>query len=74
MRCMYCGKPGTRRIEEADSSVCGKCWKLLQNPATALPLIRGHLTLTLRGTVPEDKLKLHIDKFMEQLATWKRPE
>lgn len=73
MSCMYCGKPTSRVIEGADCSVCEKCWKLLQNPVTALPLIRGHLTLTLRGTIPEDKLKLQIDKFMEQIATWKRP-
>ncbi len=73
MNCEYCARPTEPRNEIEGASVCEICWQLLQNPTTALPLIRGHLTLTLRGKMPEDELKKKIDAFMSMLSTWKRP-
>jgi len=75
--CIFCRGKGVPRImaEETDLkeelSVCNYCWKLLQNPKTALPLIRGHLSLTMRGKMPAEYLKFQIDKFMEKIADWK---
>jgi hypothetical protein len=72
MSCEYCG-----RHAEIDANlkvaVCASCWKLLRNPTTALPLIRGHLTLTLRGKVSDNELKRRVDAFMAMISTWKRP-
>ena len=73
MNCMYCGNLGTARVPgDEQSCVCDKCWKLLQNPVTALPLIRGHLTITLRGKIPPDKLDEMIQKFMGSIASWQK--
>lgn len=72
MNCEYCSRPAQPR-PELETGVCNSCWQLLQNPATALPLIRGHLTVTLKGTVPDDVLKKRIDAFMQMIAGWKRP-
>lgn len=77
--CTFCYKPGKLRVRADeqpdvgdDTYVCDPCWKLLQNPATAIPLMRGHLTLTSRGKMPEGKLKLQVDKFVETVLPWKR--
>lgn len=74
--CHYCTKPGDRVGGQEDGLnedlfVCRLCWKLLQNPATALPLIRGDLNLSLRSS-PEKGLVSRIDRFVEELSTWKR--
>lgn len=77
--CYFCSRSGKLRIRadenpySKDVHVCDQCWKLLQNPATALPLIRGDLSVSLRGTMPEARLKATIDKYMEKLASLKRP-
>lgn len=77
--CMFCYGDGKLRVlaEEQpnvgeDTFVCGPCWALLQNPVTALPLMRGHLTLTERGKVPEAQLKKRVDKFIETVLPWKK--
>jgi hypothetical protein len=72
MNCEYCGRSADK-IEGVQAAVCTACWALLQNPVTALPLIRGHLTLTLRGQIPDEELKKRIDAFMAMIASWKRP-
>jgi hypothetical protein len=73
--CIFCYGEGTPRVKTdaggEELSVCDYCWKLLQDPKTALPLIRGHLSLTMRGRIPADQLKFQIDKFMERIAGWK---
>jgi hypothetical protein len=75
--CNYCGRAGPVRIKEGedgaaeDLHVCDQCWKLLQSPATALPLIRGDLSISLRGTMSEERLKRTIDSFMERLSSMK---
>jgi len=69
--CQFCTMAGKDR--EDGVYICDACWKLLQEPTTAMALIRGHLTMELRGKMPEEDLKKHIDKFMEMVSTWKRP-
>ena len=74
--CEYCNHEGILRVEKStgvdhDVYVCGYCWKLLQNPVTALPLIRGHLTLNLRGFAPKEQLDRILNQYMEMLSHWK---
>ncbi len=75
--CAFCTRSGEVRAGEGgapeDVRVCGGCWKLLQDPATALPLLRGDLSVSLRGRVPEAVLKRSIDRFMETVSKFKRP-
>lgn len=52
-----------------DVFVCPSCKKLLQKPETALPLIRGRITLEHReGGGP---MKRRINRFMEVISSWK---
>jgi hypothetical protein len=71
MNCQFCSRAAEPR-ENLEVGVCHACWRLLQNPTTALPLIRGHLTLTLRGKVPDTELRRQIDAFMTMIASWSR--
>jgi hypothetical protein len=75
MSCQFCGKPAENLegLQGVEAAVCPSCMELLKTPTTALPLIRGHLTLTLRGKVPEAELKRKVDAFMQMISTWKRP-
>lgn len=73
-RCHYCEKTGPRRAGQEDGLsedmfVCAGCWRLLQKPETALPLIRGDVTLRVRSGPPG--LASRIEPFMEMLAGWK---
>ncbi len=70
--CEYCGKNAPEFMKELEVFLCGACKKLLANPATALPLIRGHLTLKLRGTIREETLKKWIDDYMNLLSSLKK--
>ena len=78
--CEFCyGKGSPLRVPagegvEANIYVCNKCWKLLQNPMTALPLLRGNINLALRGVIPEVKLKTMTNNFMEKIASWRAKE
>lgn len=72
--CHYCSKEGLRRAGEEDGLsedmfVCPGCWKLLSSPVTALPLIRGDLTLRSRSGSPA--VGTGIEPFMEMIAGWK---
>lgn len=78
MKCYYCTQDGILRVkkEEAekltsDIYVCDNCWRLLQNPATALPLIRGHLSLTEGRKMPEKQFKKMMDNYMDKLSKFK---
>ncbi len=70
--CEYCSSQSPVFVEESENSVesflCGKCLNLLRNPLTALPLIRGNLTMKLRGTMSEKKLNDTLNSFMEKLS------
>lgn len=71
MTCDFCMNPGLDRGD--DVCVCPSCWKLLQDPKTALPLIRGTVTMQLRGTMPKAKLDDVVNEFMRRLSGWSRP-
>jgi hypothetical protein len=76
MNCMYCTRDGKERMDltkEESAVVCDSCWKLLRDPKTALPFLRGHLTLQLRGTMPAVELERRINIFMAHLTKMKRP-
>lgn len=68
--CMFCMKgpsPVRATAKETGSEdvrVCDSCWRLMKDPKTALPLMRGHLTLTLRGKGEPD-LEKKIQSFMD---------
>jgi hypothetical protein len=73
--CEFCFKPGKRRAGpedglEKDVFICDVCWRLLKNPLTALPLIRGNITLSLRGKIEEKKLQKMVNRYMDGLSKW----
>lgn len=74
--CMYCLAEGRVRATkedgvDSDVHVCESCWLLLKNPKTALPLIRGHLAMSLKGSVPQATLDRMINAYMGKIAAWK---
>jgi hypothetical protein len=76
MTCEYCNSVGKIRVGkqdglEKDIYVCDNCWDLLKNPATALPLLRSHLSMNLKGKVQPMKLDRMINKYMEMISGWK---
>jgi len=73
--CWFCSRDGKLVAKKGDDGiledvfVCGGCNKLLKRPETALPLIRGRLTLEHReGGAP---MKRRINRFMEGISGWK---
>jgi len=71
MNCSFCDHPGQDRGD--DICVCLSCWNLLQDPKTALPLIRGTVTMKLRGQAPKATIDKMVNDFMGMVASWKRP-
>lgn len=71
MNCSFCDHPGVDRGDEV--VVCNSCWTLLQDPKTALPLIRGTVTMQMRGSLPKEKLERVVNDFMGMVSSWKRP-
>lgn len=75
--CEYCDKIGELRINSGEQGInrdiyiCDLCWRLLKNPRTALPLLRGHLTLSQRGIANPTYNEKIINKFMSMVADWK---
>lgn len=74
--CTFCMHEGKLRASKSDglnedTYVCDSCWRLLKNPTTALPLLRGHLVMRLRNVLPEERLKPAINKFMGIISEWK---
>lgn len=69
--CEYCSRDGnliSDKHQQIDVYVCHSCMNLLKNPRTALPLIRGHLSIEGRSHGPEHKKQL--EKFMEMISKW----
>lgn len=64
---LYLGPPDVAQ----EVYVCSPCIRLLKNPVTALPLIRGNLTMKLRGTISEAKLDEMLQSFMETVSKFK---
>jgi hypothetical protein len=75
--CEYCGRSGELRISKGESGInrdvfiCKNCWGLLKDPRTALPLLRGHLTLSQREMANPEKSEKLLNKFMGLISTWK---
>lgn len=58
-----------------DAYVCDQCWELLKNPVTAVPLLRGHVSIHLRETMAPDKVKALTEDFVRRIAKWRpRPK
>ncbi len=77
-QCLYCSRTGVFRASKNESPdltediyVCSACWSLLQNPATALPLIRGHLSITIGRRMPEKAFKKTLEQFMGTISKFK---
>jgi len=78
-QCLFCSSKGIIRVEKSELCdeviICDKCFKLLKNPTTALPLIRGTLSLQLKIIPKTDLQKAQyqktLDKFMEEISKWK---
>jgi hypothetical protein len=76
MTCEYCNAAGKVRAGkqdglEKDVYVCDSCWELLKNPTTALPLMRSHLSMNLKGKIQSGKLDRMINKYMSLISDWK---
>jgi hypothetical protein len=73
--CEYCTAETDLAIE-TDSGpvpVCGKCAALLSSPRTGPRLIRGHLTMRLRGTMRPEALEGMLARAMPVLETARKP-
>ena len=75
-KCEYCGRPGERRAGPedglpSDAYACSHCWKLLQNPVTAVALLRGHLSLEMRGIVEPKTADGMVSSFLRKVAGWR---
>lgn len=74
--CEYCSRPAPAIAEKGepgvdiDVHVCEACMRLLKSPETALPLIRGHLSIEGRDAGPGFKEQL--EKYMSMISTWHR--
>ncbi len=72
-RCKYCLCLGAEEFSDTGSIVCIPCRKILSNPETGIRLIKGHMILTLRGSMAEEKLRLLIHGFMIHFDKMGRP-
>ena len=74
--CYYCGTEGPIRVTPEEDGVsdniyvCIKCWSLLKNPSTALPFLRGHVSLSCRNQMPKKELDERLNSFMELISKW----
>lgn len=70
--CYFCSFPGILRLEDRGvrTFICNGCWALLKKKETALPLIRGNLTLRLRGKIPPNKLEEILNNYMGEISKW----
>lgn len=73
--CDYCTEE-TERLIETDSGpvpVCAKCSALLSSPRTGPRLIRGHMSLRLRGTMRPERLEEIFARGMPVLESMRKP-
>lgn len=74
MNCDYCTEK-TDRAVETDSgpvAVCAKCTALLSSPRTGPRLIRGHMTIRLRGSLRPERLEELLTKAMPVLESMRK--
>lgn len=73
--CWFCDRPGGLVAPKGEDGIskdvflCPACKKLLKKPETALPLIRGRITLEHREGGA--RMKRRIDRFMEIISSWR---
>ena len=69
MNCEYCLLTTGRQVGTPEIPVylCEKCELLLKDPEFAMRLIRGHLSMKLRGTASEEELEKLISSGIEAL-------
>ena len=63
LSCSYCLRDG-RLIEDTNMIVCDNCLIILKMQNFGTRLIRGHLTMTMRGNVFPETLKNNIENYM----------
>lgn len=72
--CWFCDRPGPLVAPAGEDGVpqdvflCAPCKKLLQKRETALPLLRGRLSLSSRGGGAAAQKR--IDRFIELMSSW----
>lgn len=71
--CEYCQMPTGRQIgtKEIQVFLCEKCELLLKDPDCAMRLLRGHLSMKLRGTDSEEALTELIENGLQELKKLK---
>lgn len=69
--CEYCSSKGVLRLSSSevgtDVFVCDMHWSVLKDPTTAMPFIRGFITMKLRGTMPSSYLERFMDSYMSKI-------
>ena len=51
--------------------LCEKCESILKDPEFAMRLLRGHLSMKLRGTASEEQLEQLIEQGLQALQQFK---
>ena len=71
--CDYCSLPTNNQVGTSEIHVymCEKCELLLKDPELAMRLIRGHLSMKLRGTASSEALEKLIDDGIKALQNFK---
>jgi hypothetical protein len=78
--CLFCDKPSPLRVKantvenNRDLHVCDMHWKILQNPHTALPFLRGVSMMQLqRDEIKYDgTVKKLVEGYFDSIAKWKK--
>lgn len=75
-KCEFCGRRGKKRAGPEDglsenAYACEGCWKLLQNPVTAIPLLRGHNSMELKGVVEPKEAESMVNSFIRGVSPWR---
>lgn len=76
-KCTYCKRAGSLRVSANESPlnqdiyVCDMHWNVLKDPKSALPFLRGSLSMNMRGSEDPTELQARIDKFMNIVKSWK---
>ena len=80
--CTFCGKTGLVRVRKGenncpeDMAVCEMHWKILKNPSTALPFLKGVTMAEIRFRSQDKENDLKTAEIMfESISKWRpKPE
>lgn len=77
MKCYYCERDGLLRVKKgeagapSDISCCDMHWKILQNPKTAIPFLKGVFSMQIRATSSErESDEVAANDLIEKLSKW----